>query len=316
MRCSMTTIRALIVAMLVHGLATAATTAESSSAKPLPSDGIIIRPGRYQLQQDLIVERDTGIIIEADDVTLDLAGHALRFNAKPRKDTYGVVANGRKNVTITSGSITAFWFNIHCTQNEGLRIDNVRFDDIPYIAINVGGGKRVRICDNTFTHFRYDVPKPAKDHYLIGINIGAEDVVISHNRFDAKYTGSNPRELDLETVFVLFAADVSQRCVVTHNQMGANTLLNRSYGIWVASNAHVTVVHNTIRNMKYGVSVESRATALAGFNQFSAEPTSAGVPAAAAFGIYAAAANKAFVIDNEFHGITTPLVLPQKAPGE
>jgi len=192
----------------------------------------------------------------------------------------------------------------------------VRFDDIPYIAINVAGSKNVLINDNTFTHFRYDVPKPEKDHYVIGINIGAEDAVITQNRFDAKYTGSEPGGPDMETVLVLFIADMSQHCVVTHNQMVANTILNRSYGIWIGSNAHVSATHNTIRNMKYGLCLGSNATALAGFNYFSADPPPAGVPATETFGIYADLAKKILVADNEFQGITIRAIPREEVPAK
>ncbi len=303
-----------IVALIIHNLATSAISAGSSSAKPLPADGIIATPGCYLLQQDLTVERDIGITIDADGVTLDLAGHALRFGAKPREGTYGVVANKRSNVRITNGAIGGFWFNVHCIENRGVRIDNVRFDDIPYIGANVANSKNVSLCDNTFTHFGYDVPKPDKDRYVIGINIGAEDAVITHNVFEAEYTGSHPEKLDLETVFVLLLSDTSQRCVVTHNQMTANTLLDRSYGLWVGCNAQVTVAHNTIRNMKYSLCIGSNARAMAGFNHFSTDSPTVDVPAAESFGIYGLEAKTILVTDNEFHGLTHATLLPEKTP--
>ena len=203
---------------------------------PLPANGVITQPGNYYLPSDLSVNRETGIRIEANNVTLDLKGHALRFMGTPREGTFGIVATGRDNVRITNGSIGAFWFNVHASGIRGLRVDNMRFDDIPYIGINAAASDEVQISDNEFTNFRYDIPK-LKDPYVIGVNIGAEDSVIRRNRFAAQYTGVNPHQMSVETVLVLFNADVSLRNAVQHNEMTANTPLDRSYGVWIASNA-------------------------------------------------------------------------------
>jgi hypothetical protein len=282
--------------------------------RPLPLDGVITRPGTYFLDRDLIVERETGIRIEADNVTLDLRGHALRYGGEPRPGVFGVVANGRSNVRITRGAIGGFWFGVHCTQNRGLRIDRMRFDDIVYIAVNVAQSEDIAIYDSTFTNFRYDIPKP-KDTYVIGINIGAEDVVISGNTFDAEFTGGDPHKVGVETVFVLFSANVSKRCVVTLNEMSANVVLPRSYGVWVASNAHVTAVHNTIRNMKYGICLATDATAMAGFNLFAAEPLPDGIPAIDTVGVHAGAPKDIYLTGNIFEGLSADTTLPKDTHG-
>jgi hypothetical protein len=283
---------------------------------PVPANGIITQPGQYYLQSDMIVSRDTGIRIDANNVSLDLQGRALRFASTPRVGTFGIVATGRTNVRITNGSIGAFWFNVHASQTYGLQIDNVTFDDIPYIGVNAAISHDVLIHDNTFTNFRYDIPK-AVDPYVIGINIGAEDAVITGNRFDAVYTGSDPDVMSVETVLVLFSANVSQRSVVTRNEMSANTPLNRSYGLWVASNAHVTAMHNTIQNMRYGITLASNATALAGYNDFAVDPPPPGVPSLPSiFGIYAVAAEQIFETYNEFQGQTHPTFLPPNVTGD
>jgi len=309
MSCYNMIVQTFAVAVLIHGSPT--TIAGSRSTKSLPSDGIITEPGHYQLEQDLVVARDTGVTITADDVTFDLGGHALRFRAEPREGSYGILVNGRKNIRITNGSITAFWFNIHCIDSQGLRVDHVRFDDIPYIAVNIAGTHNVLISDNTFTHFRYEIPKPKNDRYVIGINIGAVDAVIAHNHFNAHYAGK-PEGPDLETVFILFSADISKGCVVTHNQMVANTLLNRSYGIWTGSNTHVTIAHNTIHNMKYGLCLGENATAMAGSNQFSINPSFEDAHTVETFGIHAAVAKKIWIADNEFENISTQVIPPKE----
>lgn len=277
---------------------------------PLPSNGVITQPGSYFLPSNLNVTRSTGIAIQADNVTLDLRGRSLRFIDVPREGTFGVTSFGRNNVRITNGAIGGFWFNVHASQNNGLQIDNVTFDNIPYIGINAAASDNVRIRDNFFSNFRYDIPKPT-DKYVIGVNIGAEDSVVTRNRFHAVYTGVNPHQLDVETVLVLFSADVSLRSVVTHNEMHANTPLDRSYGLWIASGAHVTAAHNTIGNMRYGITLASSATSLASYNSISLSPPASGnPPLPSTFGIFASAAEQVFETGNQYAGQTHPTFLP------
>ena len=282
----------------------------ASGQSPLPPNGVVTQPGNYYLSNDLLVNRDSGISIQANNVTLDLRGHALRFTGTPHAGTFGVTSFGRTNVRITNGKIGGFWFNVHASQNRDLRIDNVEFDNIPYIGINAADSSNVRISDNRFSNFRYDIPK-ATDKYVIGVNIGAEDAVIMRNRFDAVYTGFDPHQLGIETVLVLFSANVSLRSVVTHNEMNANTPLDRSYGVWIASKAHVTASHNIIRNMRYGITLAADATSLASYNAVSVSPPPAGVPALpSTFGVFAAAAKQIFETGNQFVGQTHATYLP------
>ncbi|HVT27493.1 MAG TPA: right-handed parallel beta-helix repeat-containing protein, partial [Lacipirellulaceae bacterium] len=302
----------LIMIVVAHGLLTGVAIAQM----PLPSNGVITQPGHYFLQQDLFLSRATGITIEASNVTLDLAGFAIRHIGSPQEGTFGIVATGQSNIRITNGTIGGFWFNVHTGQDHGLQIDNMIIDDIPYIGINTAASYNVQISDNTFTNFRYDIPK-ATDQYLVGINIGAEDAVVAHNSFDAEYTGSTPNAPGVETVLVLFSSDVSRRCEVNDNVMAANVPLDRSYGLWVASNAYVTATHNTIENMRYGVTLASNATALAGYNSFTLDPPDAGVPTLpSTYGVYAPSAKQVFTTGNKFQGQSYPTLLPPSPTGD
>jgi hypothetical protein len=293
---------------LLAVLAAFVTMGQANAQTPLPLSGVITQPGRYFLPSDLNVARSTGIDIQANDVTLDLRGHALRFTDIPREGTFGITSFDRNNVRITNGTIGGFWFNIHASQNGGLQIDNVAFDNIPYIGINAADSENVQIHDNVFSNFRYDIPKPT-DKYVIGVNIGARDSVVSRNRFDAVYAGADPHQLGIETVLVLFSASVSLRSVVAHNTMQANTPLNRSYGVWIASNAHVTAAHNTIENLRYGITLASAATALASYNTISVN-SGGSPPLPSTFGVFAASAEQVFETGNQFAGLTHPTFLP------
>ena len=244
--------------------------AESQVWQAVPENGIIIKPGRYYLKDDLKVDRSTGIKIEADDVAIDLRQHALRYTGTPKAGTLGIAAAERKGITISNGIVGGFWFNVHCTANERLRIHNVHFDNIPYIGINVANSNDVVIGDNVFDNFRYDLPKEKDSTYVIGINIGADGAVIANNRFDARVESGAGKGLQMETVFILFSAEISKNCLVTRNQMSANEVLHRSYGVWVATNAEASIINNSIQNVTFGVCLAGNASSLICFNRFMA----------------------------------------------
>ena len=68
---------------------------ESQEWQAVSESGIITKPGRYYLKEDLKVDRSTGIKIEADDVAIDLCQHALRYTGTPKAGTLGIAAAGR-----------------------------------------------------------------------------------------------------------------------------------------------------------------------------------------------------------------------------
>jgi nitrous oxidase accessory protein NosD len=283
--------------------------AESGAWQPVPKSGIITKSGRYFLQQDMKTDRTTGIKIEANDVTIDLCGYALRYTGAPKAGVFGIAAADRTGVTINNGTVGGFWFNMHYTQNEKLRIHDIHFDDIPYIGINVAQSKDVVISDNRFENFRYDLPKDETSHYVVAINIGAEDAVITNNRFTARPQMA-AKDVNIETVFVLFSAEVTKRCLVAKNDLTASDVLPKSYGVWVASNAQATIADNTIRNMKFGVCVAGDASALVCANRFGVSSTS-GAPGETT-GISAVGAKDIVETRNTFDGVTSPATLPNK----
>jgi hypothetical protein len=304
-----------LFALLPLIVAGAALAAEPTQFRSLPENGVITEPGHYRLTEDLLVDRNPGLLVQADGVTIDFGGHALRFTGTPKSGINGIVASGRSNLTICNGSLGGFWFNVHSTDCQRLRVHNVKFDDIPYIAINASKVKDMVINDNEFTNFRYDVPKGGKDHYIIAINTGPEDAVICNNLFDAQAKPGTGNTLEMETVFVLFSAQVSKNCVVVHNEMKANEVLNRSYAIWIATGSEAVVANNTVNNMQYGVCLGGAASAVVCFNDFSvAEPK--GGKILETYGVSATGATLFKEFNNEFRGFSIPVNGPQTPTAE
>lgn len=282
----------------------------ADEAQPVPADGVIAQPGTYRLDADLLTDRHPAIRVVADDVTLDLGGHAIRYTGEPQPGVFGIVVRGRRNVRITNGSIGGFWFNVQSSDTTGLRIDDVRFDDIVYIAINAARATGLLVNDCTFTNFRYDVPRDDKSHYVVAINTGAANSLITRNRFIAEYTLGDPAEAAIETVFVLFSAKVSLGSVVADNEMTANAVIHRSYGVWAATQTDVTLARNTIRNMHHGVTLASQASAILADNQIVID----GSTPLITDGIAATGARRVLLANNVVHGQTQPILLPNEAP--
>jgi hypothetical protein len=274
--------------------------------QPVPASGVITAPGKYRLAEDRIVASSPGIDVQADDVMLDLGAHALRLAGVPTPGTFGVVANGRAGVRVCNGAVGGFWYGIHASDCTGLRVQGVRFDDIPYIAINAAAAHDMAITDNAFTGFRYDLVRDADAHYVIAINTGAEDALVAKNQFDAEVVVGNGGTVDVETVFVLLSADATRRCVVAHNTMRASEALGRGYAVWIASGAQAVVTPNSIENMQYGVCLARAASAVVCYNRFSMGKAR-GSEIGQTCGVSAAGATDLREFANAFTGFSTPV---------
>ena len=289
----------------------AAANAGTTTWQAVPESGVISNPGLYYLPHDVRTDRLHGITIDADDVTLDLGGHAFRNADEPKEGSLGIVVAGHNRVTICHGTVGGFWFNVHGTQNQHLRIHDMHFDDIPYIAINAAQSTDLSIIDNLFENFRYDLKKDNNSFYVIGINASPAGAIIANNRFSAVLAPGAAKDVAVETVFVLFSADVSKDCHVVRNNMSASEVLPRSYGVWIATQAQASVIDNTIDNMKYGICVAEAGSLLAAYNRFHAAASPG--DAIETTGISALTARDLTDVQNSFDGITFPKALPKGA---
>jgi hypothetical protein len=89
------------------------------------------------LDSDLIDCPNNGIVIGADDITLDLNGHLIDGDGTPFADCHprkeicdtGVVNEGHDGVTVSDGSVREFFFGLdieRVRQNRLLRISSFR----------------------------------------------------------------------------------------------------------------------------------------------------------------------------------------------
>ncbi|MEX1032708.1 MAG: right-handed parallel beta-helix repeat-containing protein [Cellvibrionaceae bacterium] len=91
----------------------------------------ITEPGTYCLTQHTLVSQN-GISIQANDVTIDLNGYALRSvrAGQPDAQTFGIysVVSDGWNLTVKNGTIAGFAAAITLVRVSNVRIENVKID--------------------------------------------------------------------------------------------------------------------------------------------------------------------------------------------
>lgn len=114
---------------------------------------IISAAGSYRLTSNLVVPAlKDGILISADDVTLDLNGFTISSLTPPGTIRHGILAGNRTNIEIRNGTIRGFpSVGIYITNGRNHRILDVRVIDNATIGMNLesnadDGGFLVRGC--------------------------------------------------------------------------------------------------------------------------------------------------------------------------
>jgi len=117
------------------------------SSQTVPSDCtpitsvrfLISTPGKYCLMQNILADSN-GIVVAANDVTIDLQGHTLRSfrPGLPLITTYGIVTSSeaveRWNLTIKNGTISGFTSGILLNYASNVLIEAVRIEGDPQQA--------------------------------------------------------------------------------------------------------------------------------------------------------------------------------------
>lgn len=126
---------------------------------------IISSPGHYCVQNDIISADGRGIEIRADNVTLDLGGHALSTNSSDIDKTVGIYSSSGQDITVTNGTIMGFQIGISLGQN-------------PYVVANA------RPTTGNYTVTGMTINNTHSCNYYCGamaINIYATVATISNN---------------------------------------------------------------------------------------------------------------------------------------
>lgn len=169
-----------------------------------PSAGAVSGPVRCgetvtvdtRLTNDLIACPGLGIVIGADDITLDLNGHTV--DGDGIGDFEGIQSIGHHGVTIENGSIRQFVEGVAVIQGNDMRLRNLRLADHRHVGILVAESGDVRIEHSTAVGI-------AASGFFVA---RSEDIEIQHNSVSRSGGG--------------VAARVSERIHVAHNTLSRN----------------------------------------------------------------------------------------------
>jgi hypothetical protein len=239
---------------------------------------IVSTPGTYCLAQDISspYELSEFIWIQADNVTIDLAGHTLDGQSR---SLYGVYGWDRRNVTVRGGRLLGFAMGVFlgaATSSAdalgGHRIEDLELRGIEGIGINVWGRgnlvQRNRIADtgtglevNTAEGIRVAGPSArVLDNEVIrtrgvaaGIRVvNAPGTIVSGNRI-SETVGISPTES------IAIAVGSSANTQIQGNQISNVTSYARSTGVLVLSSSYVIVRDNSFSFLDRGVVFGSSA---------------------------------------------------------
>lgn len=214
----------------------------------LPPSGLINEPGYYICNTDLIFNnQDIGILINADNVTLDLNGHSLSYEGVPSTKNKAILASRKKNITIKNGRLHHFYSGITATGANTLIIENIVMENIRYVGINAQG-TNITIQHNWIKNMDFSFPRPAADFYVIGINILGNVGTLINNKIEMHI----PDNVDsLELVGILIGTNSKNLSIITnilHNNLSRH---KKSYAIWVGKEAQAAIIGNIITNYFY-----------------------------------------------------------------
>jgi len=143
------------------------------------------------LSQDLLNCPGAGLVIGADDVTLDLNGHVIDGDGVG--DAPGVLAVEQEGVVIRNGSIRDFVEGVAAARVDGLHVRHVQVSNSRHVGIYVERSERVRLRDSTvidtvfagiatFFSTNVRIVDNFSSHNGAGINITAgRDVLVASN---------------------------------------------------------------------------------------------------------------------------------------
>ena len=214
------------------------------------------------LDQDLTDCRSNGIVIGADDLTLDLNGHTISGDGKPvrrcRRDQIcdvGVANDDHAGVTIRDGSVRGFGVGVGVFRGRNDRFVKLDSSRNQYFGFLIGGSSRMVIRDSS----GHDNPRPDGD----GIGVyGSHDLRIVHNSFrrngqPGMHIKDSTRIL-VKRNLVSYNGDAGMLLEADGNQIRGNrSVRDGGTGISVGPGSSNVIVGNRISGSGEGIAIEN-----------------------------------------------------------
>lgn len=132
------------IALAVAALGTAPATAAARGHERVACGDTITHDTR--LKANLVNCPGTGLIIGADGITLDLAGHTI--DGDGAGDDVGIATEGRRRVTIEGGTVRQFTEGVLVARSHGVVVRRLTSAGHGHGGITVGDSRGVLVADN------------------------------------------------------------------------------------------------------------------------------------------------------------------------
>jgi parallel beta-helix repeat protein len=267
---------AMVAAVLGMGAAPAAA-AQIQCGERIKSD--------TKLTADLVNCPNNGIVIAADDVSVDLNGHRIDGDKKPVKHCpkgeicdVGILEGGRDGVTITGGKVRQFGFGVLAFKAERLRLRRLaarhnRFSGIVIVASTRAVLDRVVAAADGLNTDQSGMGAFDTDHLLLRdskLRANGDIGLYDENLDDSRLIGNTFSRNHEAGVLLNGNGNVLAHNRFLHNGdgvgMGGNrnvvrrNLVTHSSGLGIGAQGgrHNVVAHNRVLGSKdFGISVSS-----------------------------------------------------------
>ena len=208
------------------------------------------------MSHDLTLHRDLtnchgiGLVIDADDVTLDLNGHTVSGDGEA--DYEGIQVMSHHGVTIMNGAVRQFVEGVVVIDSKDITVRNVTVSDERHVGVFVDGSTRVHVTTSHFRDIAFAGVFATRSHGLVIDSnvVTSSGSGVSVRRTDRTRIADNAvRGAECGGVQVYGASD--------HNTVVSNTVTGSGcdgVAVWSGSRDNL-VLHNVVRRNDGGIGV-------------------------------------------------------------
>jgi parallel beta-helix repeat protein len=229
--------------------------------------GAVVRHD-VRLTKDLRNCHGIGLVVDADNVTIDLNGHTI--DGDGRADREGIQVIGHRRVTIMNGTVQQFVEGVVFIDSRDVALRNLHGVEERHVGVFIDGSRRVLIQDNVFDQIAFSGIFATR----------STNLEIGHNRVSESGSGialrsSTQSRIASNRVVGVDCGGIQLYDRSRHNRVEVNVVTGSGcdgISVWTGSNDNL-VSHNTVRRNDAGIgvgsSVHNRVTDnAAGHNRF------------------------------------------------
>lgn len=225
-----------------------------SSCSSLPSNGIISKPGCYELNKDYFVQnKKIAVKIKSNDVYLNLNEHKI-VSKDSKLHNLGISCQDYKHISVVNGAVEGFYNGAYFTSCEDIRVSKLRFANIRNMGIVLSAVTNASINGNIISFDKSYIKLDRINFYFIGISSVAGKWVSIGNNLIYQINPSRENKM-LEQVGILLTSNNNNFHIHNNLIQGKSWHIN-GYGIWIGNvNNIIHVDNNIIRSQQEGIVV-------------------------------------------------------------